>query len=218
MEAVWETESYVPEYIVAVPTSVDGFTDPRAKELFGIGIPGGASWLASGGDPTAEIRGLNSFETEAPPVAIVFWAFRAMVGLGFWFILLALWGGYRWYKGQLLEDGLLHKALMGSSLLGIVAVELGWIVTEVGRQPWVIQDVMRTSAGVSPGLTGAEATLTLVGFVGVYTPLLGLYTYVIWRIIRHGPPGHEELDSVRDQPPAPGPTPTQPTPEAVDDD
>ncbi len=143
-----------------------------------------------------------------------------MVGLGFWFILLAFWGGYRWYKGQLLEDGLLHKALMGSSLLGILAVELGWIVTEVGRQPWVIQDVMKTSAGVSPGLTGTEATITLVGFIGVYTTLLGLYTYVIWRIIRNGPPGNDELRSVKNDTRTPdsGPSPSQPTPGAVDDD
>jgi cytochrome d ubiquinol oxidase subunit I len=195
MEAVWETDSYVPEYIIAVPTDLADITNPRAKDLFGIGIPGGASWLASGGDPTAEIRGLNSFETEAPPVAIVFWAFRAMVGLGFWFVLLAFWGGYRWYTGELFEDGLLHKALMASSLLGILATELGWIVTEVGRQPWVIQGVMRTSEGVSPGLTGAEATLTLGGFAVVYLGLLALYTYVVARIIRSGPPPREELRS-----------------------
>jgi cytochrome d ubiquinol oxidase subunit I len=197
MEAVWETESYVPEYLVAVPTDLQDITDPRAKELFGIGIPGGASWLASGGDPSAEITGLNEFETEAPPVAIVFWAFRAMVGLGFWFILLAFWGGYRWLTGDLFEDDLLHKALMGSSLLGIVAVELGWIVTEVGRQPWVIQGVMKTHEGVSPGLTGTEAAITLAGFVLVYTTLLGLYTYVVARIIRAGPPGTDDL---RDHP------------------
>jgi cytochrome d ubiquinol oxidase subunit I len=197
MEAVWETESYVPEYLIAVPTDLSDITDPRAKELFGLGIPGGASWLASGGDPNAEITGLNEFDTEAPPVAIVFWAFRAMVGLGFWFILLAFWGGYRWLTGDLFEDDLLHKALMGSSLLGIVAVEVGWIVTEVGRQPWVIQGVMKTHEGVSPGLTGTEAAITLAGFALVYTTLLGLYTYVIARIIRAGPPGRDDL---RDHP------------------
>jgi cytochrome d ubiquinol oxidase subunit I len=195
MEAVWETDSYVPEYIVAFPTDLQDLTDPRAKELFGLGIPGGASWLASGGDPQAEIRGLNTFETEAPPVALVFWSFRAMVGMGFWFLLLAFWGGYRWWRGQLLEDDLLHKALMGSSLLGILAVQLGWVVTEVGRQPWVIQGVMKTSDGVSPGLTGAEATLTLAGFALVYTLLLVLYTYVIARIVREGPPGNDELET-----------------------
>jgi cytochrome d ubiquinol oxidase subunit I len=209
MEAVWDTERYVPEYIVAFPTSPDQLTDPRAKELFGLGIPGGASWLASGGDPNAEIRGLNEFDTEPPPVAIVFWSFRAMVGLGFWFILLAFWGGYRWWRGQLLEDDLLHKALMASSLLGIVAVELGWIVTEVGRQPWVIQGVMKTSEGVSPGLTGAEATVTLVGFVLVYTTLLALYTYVVARIIRAGPPGGSDLRTVHDDRPDPSMPPTE---------
>ncbi|ELZ94814.1 cytochrome d ubiquinol oxidase subunit I [Haloferax mucosum ATCC BAA-1512] len=197
MEAVWETDSYVPEYIFAVPTSLEHITDPRAKELLGIGIPGGASWLASGGDPQAEITGLNEFETEAPPVAIVFWSFRLMVAAGFWFILLAFWAAYRWWTDELYDDDLLHKAFVGSSLLGIFAVEVGWIVTEVGRQPWVIQGVLKTSDGVSPGLTGFEATLTLVGFAVVYTGLLGLYTYVIRRIIREGPPS---LDSLKTTP------------------
>jgi cytochrome d ubiquinol oxidase subunit I len=211
MEAVWETDSYVPEYIIAVPTNLEDITNPRAKELFGIGIPGGASWLASGGDPTAEIRGLNSFETEAPPVAIVFWAFRAMVGLGFWFILLAFWGGYRWYSGELFEDDLLHKALMASSLLGIAATELGWIVTEVGRQPWIIQGVMRTSDGVSSGLTATEATVTLAGFATVYLGLLALYTYVVARIIRSGPPSELSRQKQR-------PTPETPSVGVSDDD
>jgi cytochrome d ubiquinol oxidase subunit I len=186
MEAVWETDSYVPEYIIAVPTNPGDLMNPRAKELFGIGIPGGASWLASGGDPQAEITGLNEYEG-APPVAIVFWSFRLMVALGFWFVLLAFWGGYRWWRGQLFEDDLLHKSLMGTSLLGIVAVEVGWIVTEVGRQPWVIQGLLKTADGVSQNITGLEATATLVGFVGVYTVLLALYAYVVFRIIRTGP-------------------------------
>jgi len=192
MEAVWETDSYVPEYIVAFPTSVDDLLNPRAKDIFGIGIPGGASWLASGGDPNAEITGLNEFEG-APPVAIVFWSFRAMVGLGFWFVLLAFWAGYRWRTGELFEDDLLHKAMMGSTVLGIFAVEVGWIVTEVGRQPWVIQGVMKSSEAVSPNLTGAEALTTLAGFVVVYTGILALYTYVVVRIIRQGPPETEDL-------------------------
>ncbi|WP_312911507.1 cytochrome ubiquinol oxidase subunit I [Natronosalvus caseinilyticus] len=202
MEAVWVTDTYVPEYIVAFPTSLTDLLDPRAKSVFGIGIPGGASWLASGGDPQATIQGLEEFEGPQPPVAIVFWAFRIMVALGFWFILLAVWGGYRWWRGELLEDDLLHRALMLSAPLGIVAVELGWIVTEVGRQPWVIQDVMRTSDGVSPGLTGAEATLTLAGFAVVYLGLLTLYAYVVARIVRAGPPDVDG-SAARDAPETP---------------
>ncbi|QFU83163.1 cytochrome ubiquinol oxidase subunit I [Natronorubrum aibiense] len=210
MEAVWETDSYVPEYIVAFPTSLEDLLNPRAKNIFGIGIPGGASWLASHGDPQATIRGLEEFPGPQPPVAIVFWAFRIMVALGFWFILLAVWGGYRWWTGDLLEDDLLHKALMASTPLGILAVELGWIVTEVGRQPWVIQDVLRTSDGVSPGLTAAEATATLAGFAVVYLGLLVLYTYVIVRIIRAGPP---DVDGASRQE-----SPETPTSEAGTDD
>ncbi|MFD1562146.1 cytochrome ubiquinol oxidase subunit I [Haloarchaeobius amylolyticus] len=193
MEAVWETDSYVPEYIVAFPTSIQDLLDPRAKEIFGIGIPGGASWLASGGDPQATIQGLEQFPGPQPPVALVFWSFRLMVALGFWFILLAVWGGYRWWRGQLLEDDLLHKALMASTPLGILAVELGWVVTEVGRQPWVIQGVLQTSDGVSPGLTGGEAAVTLAGFAVVYFGLLVLYTYVIVRLVRAGPPDGDDL-------------------------
>lgn len=204
MEAIWETDAYVPEYIVAFPTSLQDLFDPRAKDIFGIGIPGGASWLASGGDPQATIQGLEEFEGPQPPVAIVFWAFRIMVALGFWFVLLAAWGGYRWWRGELLEDDLLHKALMASTPLGILAVELGWIVTEVGRQPWIIQDVMKTSAGVSPGLTGAEAGVTLAGFAVVYLGLLALYVYVIARIVRAGPPSASDL-ATTDRPEAGAP-------------
>ncbi|NEU58438.1 cytochrome ubiquinol oxidase subunit I [Halorussus sp. MSC15.2] len=209
MEAVWETDSYVPEYIVAFPTSVDDLLNPRAKDIFGIGIPGGASWLASGGDAQAEITGLNEFEG-SPPVAVVFWAFRAMVAMGFWFVLLAFWAGYRWWTGELFADRLLQKALMASSVLGVLCVELGWIVTEVGRQPWVIQGVMKTTEGVSPGLTATEATLTLAGFVGGYAVLLSLYTYVVGRLIRRGPERRESdaSESTPDGERAPAPTPT----------
>jgi cytochrome d ubiquinol oxidase subunit I len=202
MEAVWETETYVPEYIVAFPTSLQDLLNPRAKDVFGIGIPGGASWLASGGNARATIRGLEEFPGPQPPVAVVFWAFRLMVALGFWFVLLAAWGGYRWWRGELLTDDLLHKALMASTPLGILAVEVGWVVTEVGRQPWVVQGVMRTSEGVSPGLTGAEATTTLAGFAVVYLGLLALYLYVLARIVRSGPPAASERARA-DRPSAP---------------
>jgi len=193
MEAVWQTETHVPEYIVAFPTRLSHVLDPRATELFGIGIPGGASWLASGGDASAAITGLESFPGPHPPVALVFWSFRLMVGLGFWFLLLAFWAGVRWYRGDLYDDDLLHKALMGSSLLGLVAVETGWIVTEVGRQPWVVQGVMKTTEAVSPDLTGGEATLTLAGFALGYAALLALYAYVVLRIVRAGPPDRSAL-------------------------
>jgi cytochrome d ubiquinol oxidase subunit I len=125
MEAIWETDSYVPEYIVAFPTNLGDLLDPRAKEIFGIGIPGGASWLASGGDPQAQIRGLEEFQDPQPSVAIVLWAFRAMVAPGSWFAPLAVSGGFRWIRGEVREDNLLLQAMMVSAPLGILTVELG---------------------------------------------------------------------------------------------
>lgn len=194
MEAVYHTESYVPEYLFAFPTSVQGFFNPRTKELFGLGIPGGASWLASGGNAHATIQGLDSFAGGSPPVAAVFWSFRIMVGLGFWFVVLAFWAGYRWRTGELYEDHLLHRALMLSSVLGFVALETGWVVTEVGRQPWVVQGLLKTQNAVTTSLTGTEATLTLAGFVVGYALLLVVYGYVLYRIFREGPPDADEVD------------------------
>ncbi|WP_254531520.1 cytochrome ubiquinol oxidase subunit I [Natrinema gelatinilyticum] len=193
MEAQYETDAPAALHLVAIPTDPSAFTDPRAENLWTIDIPALASILASGGDPSYAVQGLDEFEG-SPPVAIVFWSFRAMVLLGFWFAALAVWGAYRWRHGDLFTNRRLHLALMASTPLGFVAVETGWIVTEVGRQPWVVQGLLRTESGVSPGLTGIEATLTLVGFGIVYTGLLVGYGYVVRRLFRAGPPEIESAD------------------------
>ena len=200
MEAVYETESGVDEYLFAFPTSLEGFTDPSARDLFAVGIPNGASFLASGGDPGATIKGLDDMESlqgveGEPPVAVVFWSFRAMVGLGMWFILLGLWAGYRWYQDRLLEDKYLQRGLMYSIPLGLLAIEFGWMVTEVGRQPWAIQEVLTVADGVSQNLTGGEALITLAGFVGGYAALLAIWTYLVRRLILRGPKASTEGES-----------------------
>jgi cytochrome d ubiquinol oxidase subunit I len=87
---------------------------------------------------------------------------------------------------------------MASTPLGVLAVELGWVVTEVGRQPWVIQGVMKRDEAVTQDLTGFEATLTLVGFAVVYLGLLSLYLYVVGRIVRAGPPAPADLAATAD--------------------
>ncbi|WP_121741367.1 cytochrome ubiquinol oxidase subunit I [Natronorubrum halophilum] len=217
MEAQYETEAPAALHLIAIPTDPSAFTDPRAENLWTVDIPAMASVLASGGDPTYEVTGLDEFG-ESPPVAIVFWSFRAMVLLGFWFIGLAAWAAYRWWRGDLFADRRLHLALMGSAPLGFVAVETGWIVTEVGRQPWVVQGLLKTEEGVSPGLTGTEATLTLVGFALVYTGLLVGYGYVVRRLVLAGPP---EIESTADSSGSgqnPSQTDSTTTAEAIRDD
>ena len=182
MEAHYETGA-ADLHVVAIPTDVDAITDPRADNLFTISIPYLASFLASGGDPFAEVTGINDFDYEPPPIAWVFWAFRVMVGLGFWFLLLGFWGTYRLWRGGLLEDDRYLKALMLSTPLGFVALIAGWYVAEIGRQPWIIQDELTTAEGVSPTLGSAEVTLTLVAFVIGYLLLFGVFLYVSRRIL-----------------------------------
>ncbi|EMA41856.1 cytochrome ubiquinol oxidase subunit I [Halobiforma nitratireducens] len=189
MEAHYETGS-ADLHIVAIPTELESFTDPRADNLYTISVPHLASFLATG-DFSAEVTGLNDFEYESPPVAWVFWSFRIMVGLGLWFVALGAWGTYRLWKGQLEDDERLLKALMISSPLGFVALITGWYVAEIGRQPWLIQDVLKTADGVSPPVTGTEVTLTLVAFVVGYLLLFGVFLYVLKRIVDEEANRHE---------------------------
>ncbi len=183
MEAHYDTERGADLHIVAVPTSLDALTDPRADNLYTVSIPYLTSFLASGGDPSAEVTGLNDFEYDSPPVAIVFWSFRIMVGLGFWFVFLGIWGAYNRWRGSLRHSPKYLLAMMLSAPLGFVALVTGWYVTEVGRQPWIIQGVLQTSDGVSPALSGNEALLTLVGVSVGYLFLLGIFLYIGKRIV-----------------------------------
>jgi len=181
MEAHYET-GQADLHLLAFPKSFDALTDPRTDNLFTISLPAMGSFLASGGDFSAEVVGLHEYD-ENPPVALVFWSFRAMVGLGFLFIGLALWGGNLLRQGKLRESTRYLQAMMLASPLGFVALLTGWYVTEIGRQPWVIQDVLKTNDAVSTTLTGAEATGTLVAFVVLYIALLTAFGFVLkWMI------------------------------------
>ncbi|KDS92234.1 cytochrome D oxidase subunit I [Halorubrum saccharovorum] len=177
MEAHYDTGT-ADLHLLAFPKSIDAITDPKAENLFTVSLPGVGSFLATGGDFDAEVLGLNEYE-ENPPVAIVFWSFRFMVGLGFLFIGLALWGGYLIYNRRLSESSRFLKTMIAASPLGYAALLTGWYVTEIGRQPWVIQDELRTSEAVSSTLSGSEATLTLVGFVVIYIGLILVALHVL---------------------------------------
>ena len=181
MEAHYDT-GQADLHLIAVPKSVDALTDPRTDNLFTISLPALGSFLASGGDFQAEVIGLHEYD-DNPPVALVFWSFRVMVGLGFLFIGLALWGGYLLRQGRLNESTRYLQAMMLASPLGFIALLTGWYVTEIGRQPWVIQDVLKTNDAVSTTLTGAEATGTLFAFVVLYLALLTAFGFVLkWLI------------------------------------
>ncbi|MGB9985502.1 cytochrome ubiquinol oxidase subunit I [Salarchaeum japonicum] len=182
MEAHYETGP-ADLHLLAFPTSVDAITNPKAENLFTVSLPRLGSFLASGGDFDAVITGLNEYE-ENPPVPLVFWSFRIMVGLGFLFIALALWGAYLIYRDRLAESERYLKAMIVASPFGYAALLTGWYVAEIGRQPWVIQGELKTSDAVSTTLSSTDATLTLTAFVVIYIGLVATALYVLKWLIR----------------------------------
>ena len=150
---------------------VGGIPDESAGVTrYAIEIPYLLSFLAYG-DPHAEVKGLNEFPADQrPPVAILHFSFQIMVGCGVAMMLLALWAAWRYLRGRRKQTWLDSKwflrVLVIAAPLGFIAIESGWIVTEVGRQPWIIYGVMRTSEAVTPmpGLILPFLTFTLLYF------------------------------------------------------
>jgi cytochrome d ubiquinol oxidase subunit I len=175
-EALFETRA-------GAPLSLGGWPDvERRRTPFAIEIPRGLSLLAFH-DPDAVVRGLDAApRDEWPNVAAVHLAFQLMLALGSYLALVALWAGWRaWRGGDLAHDRLLLRALVLATPLGFVALEAGWMVTELGRQPWVIYGVLKTADAVTPmpGLIVPFLTFTLLyGFLGVIVVWL-LYRQII---------------------------------------
>jgi cytochrome d ubiquinol oxidase subunit I len=178
MEAHFETSR-------GAPLLIGGLPNPDTGEVKGaIRIPSGLSILTER-DPNAEIRGLNSFPPDRRPnVVLTHLAFQVMVGSGFAMIGLGLWFWWaRRRRGRELHPLLLRALVLGAPL-GFLALQAGWIVTEVGRQPWVVYEIMRTRDGVTP----AEGVpLTFAGFAVLYVGL-GVALAVLLRRLATGAP------------------------------
>jgi cytochrome d ubiquinol oxidase subunit I len=176
MEAHFETSR-------RVPLLIGGWPDMERQEArYAIRIPGGLSFLAFR-DFDAEVKGLNEFpRDEWPNVPIVHLAFQIMVGLGTYLGLVSLWAGWvTWRRRDPTADRRLLVALGLAAPMGFIAIEAGWIVTEVGRQPWVVYGVLRTSEAVTPmpGLIYPFLLFTLLYcFLGVIVAWL-LYRQII---------------------------------------
>jgi len=178
-EAVWDSAKGAPMFLFAIP---DEANERNSVEI--LGIPKLLSWIATG-DANGTYKGLKEFpKDERPPVALTFWSFRIMVGLGFFFAIMTV---IAWVKRNKPEEnpGLL-KVLLWSIPLPYVALELGWTVTEMGRQPWIVYGMMKTTDAASR-LAGSQVGLSLGAFVIVYS-LLGLVCfYLIYKNARKGP-------------------------------
>ncbi len=178
MESHWDTSTNVPMYLLTWP---DVANKKNYFELFP--IPNMLSYIAfSDGD--AEVKGLKEFGDDIPPVVPTFLAFRLMVSLGGIFLLLAFWAFFR--RNKLEESSLLLKILPWVIPFPYVAIMAGWAVSEIGRQPWIVYNVMRTSEAVSPVPTSSVA-ISLAAFVAIYTFLGVLAIYLIRKYACKGP-------------------------------
>jgi cytochrome d ubiquinol oxidase subunit I len=179
MESHWETGKNVPFYLLAVPDA-----DAERNSVEAIGIPGLTSWLAYR-SADAEVKGLKDFpKKDRPPVAPVFWSFRLMVALGGLFALLAVAAVFQ--RGRERPCSGLLKALVWNIPLPYVCLALGWTVAEVGRQPWIVFGLMRTSDAASPVPAG-DIAVSLVAFAVVYTFLGILDIYLLRKYAVQGP-------------------------------
>lgn len=166
IEAVWETER-------GAPLVLFGFPDEERQETrWAIEIPNLASLILTH-EAEGEIKGLNEFEGQHPPVAPVFWAFRIMVGMGTLMVLVAWWAGWGLRGGRTLGARPL-AALSWMTFSGWIAVLAGWYVTEIGRQPWIVQGLLQTADVVADHST-ATLSGTLLGYLLLYVFLLASY-------------------------------------------
>jgi cytochrome d ubiquinol oxidase subunit I len=179
MEGQFKTERGAPLRIGGLPD------EEAATTHYAIEIPHGLSLLAFN-DPNAVVRGLEDFPRDLwPPVAIVHIAFQVMVAAGMVMTLVALWGAWLAWKRKSLPDSRSFLwALVAASPLGFIAIEAGWTVTEVGRQPWIIQGVMRTAEAVTP-MPGLQ--IPFITFTLIYIFLAAVVVWLLKRQVAESP-------------------------------
>jgi cytochrome d ubiquinol oxidase subunit I len=182
MEAHWDGSKPADFHIFAWP-------DEKAEQnRFAISIPRGASLVLTH-NPNGLFPGLKDVPArDRPPVATVFFAFRIMLAIGFFMIAAALFGALLWLRGKLFGTRWYLWTMSHTWWTGFVAVLAGWIVTESGRQPWIVHGILRTADATSPILSGTLA-FTLVLFVIVYGIIFSFGVYYINRLIAKGPQG-----------------------------
>jgi cytochrome bd ubiquinol oxidase subunit I len=189
IEARWDTQRRVPLTLFAIPS------DKAERNYFAVEVPGLGSLILTH-DLNGEVKGLKDFPADQrPPVAIPFFAFRIMVGCAVLMLGLVLLGGYLRWRGRLYNMPLFLRLVQFAAPLGFVAVIAGWCVTEVGRQPWTVYGLLRTTESVSPSLTNVEVAISLASYMVVYLLIYPWGLFLMLRIVRKGPEHSDEQAS-----------------------
>ena len=188
-EGLYETTDKAPLYLF-------GWVNEKDEQVrVGVAVPGLLSWLVHG-DANAPVTGLREFPpADRPPVNVVFQFYHGMVAIGFALIGLSLLAVLYLWRGRLYETPWLLRLLMWSVLGPQLANQFGWFAAEIGRQPWIVYGLLRTSDGLSK-VVKAEAVLgSLILFAFIYALLFAVFVYLLDDKIRHGPDDHDLVPS-----------------------
>lgn len=182
-EGLFETQTEAPVALFGIP-------DAEAGELRGgISVPGALSWLVHG-ESSGEVQGLNDFpRDEWPPLGMTFYPFHLMLVLGAYFLVFSALGLILWWRKAAFTNRFFLRLALLSIPLPILTNELGWIATEVGRQPWIVYQVpgMKTADAISPSVSAGEIMASLVLFAAIYTLLFFVWIHFLRRQIAKGP-------------------------------
>src|SRR6185369_412054 len=182
MESIWETKKSAEMCLLLLPNAS---MECNAVEAFK--IPGMLSFLAFH-DTNAEIKGLKDFPAELrPPVTPTFLSFRLMVGMGTFMILASLAGIYLSRSRKFIENRIFLTLMVFAIPVPYLAEQFGWLVAELGRQPWIVYGVMKTSAAVSKSITVTQVALSLLGFTVLYGLLGAVDIYLLVKYAKKGP-------------------------------
>jgi cytochrome bd ubiquinol oxidase subunit I len=183
MEAHWNSEEVpVPFVVFALPN------EEQEKNDFELAIPYVGSLILTH-EFAGAVQGLKDFpKSERPPVAIVFWAFRIMLGIGALMAFIGFCGLFLYKRNRLYNTRWFLRLCTLTTPAGFIAVISGWVTAEVGRQPYVVYGLMRTADAVSP-VSGGQVASSFAGFVAVYIIVFGAGLYYILRLVKRGPAG-----------------------------
>lgn len=186
-------------YNTSAPAAFSIFTlgTPDGKsELFSIKIPNLLSFLSTH-TLDGEVEGLNDLQAEyvaafgpgdyMPTIWITYWSFRWMIGLGALSWLIAVVGIWMTRRNDLKVPDWAYNVAIWGAPIPVIAISIGWLFTEMGRQPWIVFSLMKTADGVSPGVTGIEVLVSLIGFTAVYGVLAVVELKILLAAIKAGP-------------------------------
>jgi len=198
-EALYQTQENAPFSLVTVG-SLDG-----SEAYWALDIPGLLSFMATGNwtGPESTVEGINNLQTQyeerfgpgeyAPYVPLIYWAFRAMIGLGLLGVVFAVFALWVTRKGRVPSKRIIGLTSTVAVLVPLIGISAGWIFTEMGRQPWIVYGLMKTEAGVSPTLTTFQVATSLIVFTLLYGALAVIEVGLLIRAVKIGPPETVEL-------------------------